>query len=313
MIPSPTPSADDLRPRWSGARSLLFVPAHVERFYTSALKSEADVLVLDLEDAVPAPKKDEARHTVVEALRKQRPSKPTLVRVNDHETEFHDRDVAELAAAGVDGFILPKVRSPADVDAFDQRLQALEAEYPPPAGRFVIFPLIETAGAVLSARDIALASPRVVGLVFGHEDYLLDICAEHGETRANLIVPRSQIVLAARAAGCTPVDTPYLDIKNVDGCRAYVKESRALGFSGMLVLHPLQVSEANAGYSPSAEDIANACQVVKIDREAKEGNRSIAFTEGKFVAPPIVKQAKALLHRAEQLDMDIHSNRREQL
>lgn len=298
------PTSNKLLDPWRSVRSLLFVPAHVEKFYVKALDSAADALTLDLEDAVPAPLKHEARDQLGNLLKRQgRPAKPTLVRVNEQRTEWHEADVQELGRAGVDGFILPKVESPGDVLRFDAVLRELEAECPPPSGQFVLFPLIETAGAVLKAFDIASASNRVAGLVFGHEDYLLDIQAEHDETRRNLIVPRSLIVLAARAAGCVPVDTPYLDIRNVDGCREHVNESRGLGFTGMLVLHPLQIEVANNGYAPSIEAIEHARNVVNIDREAKKGNRSIAFADGKFVAPPIVKQAEALLIRAAELGL----------
>lgn len=286
---------------WRGVRSLSFVPAHVERFYQKAIESEADALALDLEDAVPEPMKEQAREILLKSIRKKRPQKPTVVRINDASTPWHESDIHELGKAGVDGFILPKVYSAKDLHKFDLVLDKLEKDTPPIAGRFVILPLIETAAGVLHAAEIAAASERVTGLIFGHEDYLLDVQAEHAETTANLNVPRTMVVLAARAAGCVPIDTPYLDIRNLEGCRKHVEEGRELGFSGMLVLHPAQLEIANQGYSPSVKAIEHARQVVRINNEAKQGNRSIAFTDGQFVAPPIVKQAQALLQRAKDL------------
>lgn len=278
------------------------MPAHVDRFFDNAVKSEADALIFDLEDGVPIDKKQSARESLREKVSKLKKSHPVFVRLNAKETGLLEEDARAMALPAVDGFVLPKIRTADDIKSFESLLAGLEEQGGLTKGKFACFPLIETAEAVLNILDIARASKRIGGLIFGHEDYLLDIQGEHAPDNRNLLVPRSLIVMAARAAGCSPIDTPYLDIKNLEGCAKHVEESRELGFDGMLVLHPGQIKVANEGYSPSAEEIAQAEKIIRINEDAQKNDRNIAFAEGKFVAPPILKQAQFLLERAKRIN-----------
>ena len=277
-------------------RSMLFVPAHVERYFQSALRSEADTLVLDLEDSVPQPNKVSARETIKDKLGRIEGRYPTFVRVNSAESGLLEEDLRAIVAHGLMGIILPKVRRPEDVRSVENLLSELEAEAGLPESTCRILPLIETCRAALQVLAIAEASPRVIGLVFGHEDFLLDFQAPHrDEDELNLLVPRMQIAMAARAIGGHPIDTPYLRIKDTEGCARRVAMSRQLGFEGMLVLHPVQIEIANAGYAPSQAEVQEARNILAQAEEAMRAQRSIAFSGGRFTAPPILKQAGLVL------------------
>jgi citrate lyase subunit beta / citryl-CoA lyase len=276
-------------------RSLLFVPGHVDRFFESALCSDADALVLDLEDSVPMDQKDFARECAGEKLGRIGGRYPAFARVNPAETGRLEGDTRAVVHEALTGIIFPKVRTAEDVREYGAFLSEVERSCGLPDGHCGIFPLIETCAAVLNVGEIVAASPRNMGLVFGHEDFLLDLQAVHAANESNLLVPRMRIAMAARSIGGHPIDTPYLQIKDVDGCRRRVDHSRELGFSGMLVLHPLQVAVANEGYAPSEEQVKEAKRILDQVNESMKAGRSIAFSDGRFTAPPIMKQAESVL------------------
>ena len=279
-------------------RSMFFVPGHIEKFYQKAVQSDADALVLDMEDSVPEDKKIEVRQLLKNRLKTCKLSIPVFVRVNSRETGLMEKDLESMALPEVEGFIIPKVKNAGDISYVENLLLKIEEQNKMPSGKFSIFPLIETAEAVMEVMNIAKSSERILGLVFGHEDFLLDMRANHLDNMNNLLVPRMMIAMAARAAGCQPIDTPYLEIKNLEGCAKFVKESKEMGYEGMLVLHPCQIQIANGGYAPSPEEIEKSRKIIVLCEEAKRAGRSIAFSEGKFVAPPILKQANIVIETA---------------
>lgn len=284
-------------------RSLLFVPGHVERFFESALRSDADSLVVDLEDSVPESEKDLARDCASARLSKVNGRFPMFVRPNAAETGRLELDTRAVMHQALTGIILPKVRNAQDIRDYDALLSEAEASHHLPQGHCKLLPLIESCCAVLNVQEIAGASPRNIGLVFGHEDFLLDLDAAHADDESNLLVPRLQIAMAARAIGGHPIDTPFLNIKDVEGCRGRVKRSRAAGFSGMLVLHPIQVQVANEGYAPLPEEVMEARNVIDQVNASISNGRSIAFCDGRFTAPPIRKQAERILERHRQISL----------
>lgn len=276
-------------------RSMLFVPAHVEKFFVSAIKSSADALVLDLEDAVPADQKEQAREILKNEIRTAKFNCPLFVRVNAQETGLMEKDLEATALSAVDGFMVPKVRAEDDLKYFADILSKFEQKNNLPAGKFAMLPLIETTEAVLNALDLAKTSERNIGLVFGQEDFLADLQANHCADQSNLLAPRAIVAMAARAAGCQPIDGPYLQINNPEGCAEHTRQSRTLGFSGRLVLHPSQIEIANKEYSPTRQEIEHARQIVDLSEQAKASGRSIVFVNGKFIAPPVLKQAERIL------------------
>lgn len=280
---------------------MFFVPSHIEEFFEKALNTNADALVLDMEDSVPEDKKQKVRKILTSKLRNYKFSIPVYIRVNSRESGLLKKDIEATVSSNVEGFILPMVRSADDINYLEGLLTKQEKKNNKISREFSIFPLIETAKGLMDINNIVKSSERISGLIFGHEDYLLDIQASSSNDLNNLLIPRTLVAVAARSVGCQPIDTPYLELKNLEGCRRFIKESKELGFSGMLVVHPAQIQVANDEYGPSPEEIENAKKIVSLDREAKLKGRSIAFSEGKFIAPPILKKAKFVIEKAVKI------------
>ena len=182
------------------------------------MESVADALILDLEDSVPEDKKMQTRTTLRKKVFLCKKQSPLFVRVNAKDTGLLEKDIEAMALPEIDGFILPKVRNAKDIIYLEHLLLKIENKNKFNTGKFLILPLIENSEAVLNVFDIAKSSKRIHALIFGHEDFLLDIHATHTSDLNNLIVPKAMISMAARAIGCQPIDTPYLNIKDVDGC-----------------------------------------------------------------------------------------------
>lgn len=282
-------------------RSAMFVPGYMRKFLDKAVAFQSDALILDLEDSVPDPFKDDARKFVREYLEADKFPQQTYIRVNDLDSGMLTADLEAALHQNTDGFMFTKVRDEKDIIYYDQMLSQYEKDHGYEHGKFKMFPLIETGSALLRAYEIATASPRMIGLAFGGEDYLTDLDGLHKEHGTSLLVPRSLIVIAASSARIDAVDTPYLDIRNLEGFRKEVEQARELGFSGQLVLHPTQIEIANEIFSPSKEEIAEAEHIIEAVRKSSEEGRGVTLLDGKLVGPPMLKRATAVLKKAERI------------
>jgi citrate lyase subunit beta/citryl-CoA lyase len=171
-----------------------------------------------------------------------------------------------------------KARDERDIVYYDKLLSQLERQYGFEQGRFRMCPLIETGSAILRAYQMATASPRMRALAFGGEDYLTDLDGLHLEHGTSLIVPRSLIVIAARAARIEAIDTPYLAIRDLEGFRREVSQARELGFSGQLVLHPSQIAVAN--------------EILAAIAESGAGGLGVTLLDGRLIGPPMLARAR---------------------
>lgn len=282
-------------------RSMIFVPGFRERFITKARDFDADAIILDLEDSVPAPFKSEARAIIRRALDSEGFDQQVFVRVNPISSGLLLDDLVAVLHEAVDGFMCTKVNDERDIVYLDNLLRQLEMEYGFPEGRFRLCPLIETGRAVLRAYEIATASPRVVALAFGGEDYLTDLDGLHKEHGASLLMPRSWIVIAARAAGVEVIDTPYLAINDLTGYRREADLARELGFSGSLVIHPSQIPVANAAFSPSELEIREALRIRAAIEESRSMGSAVALLDGGLIGPPMLKRAERVLEKLEKI------------
>jgi citrate lyase subunit beta / citryl-CoA lyase len=278
-------------------RSLLIFPGHVDKFFLSAINSESDAIAIDLEDAVPEVHKKQARESVKEKLDSIGENNLVFVRINSINSGFLELDIKESIHEKLTGFILPMIESEEDIFYIDKVVSKIEKDSGIRQGKIKFFPLIERASAVLNALSIAKASKRNIGLIFGHEDFLLDVHAPQTKDKVNLLVPRATIAMAARAIGGIPVDAPYLEISDMQGFSDNVNISRSLGFSGILAIHKKQVSMSNEKYMPSDEEVQEAREVVKQVKQSESEGRSISFVNGRFAGPPIVKSAEQLLKK----------------
>ena len=287
--------------RWV-LRTLLFTAGHINKYIRKAFTSNADCIVLDLEDAVPDGSKEFARNNIVEnAVKFKTDNYPVMVRINPMESGLTLLDLDTVACREIDGFIYPKAYCADDVKAFDAQLTLKEKTLGLEHGHFDIVALIETPKAVLNAYEIAIASPRVVGLLFGSEDFLTDIEGFHGPEGRSILCPRHLISMAARAAGIVPIDTPYVHVRDDEGLRAHITQASELGYEGMLVMSPRQIEIAREAYTLSEEKVTRAREMVRLAEEAAEANRGIAVSGGVFISPPTLKRSKNLLRRYEAI------------
>lgn len=221
-------------------RSLMFVPGHNERLMQSASRSEADVLLLDIEDSVqPVANKQLARDMIYQWVKEGKFNDHRVFpRVNDRESGQLLKDVYQLTIEGIHGFMYPKSKKGEDVYFFSKLLETIEYEKGIPVGTFKIIPLIETAAAVLNAQEICQASDRVVAIAYGCEDFIADLEGVHDSEHQSLFIPRAIIAMAARANNVIPIDTVHINVHDLDDLEANLKIAKNLGFEGMLVLNP---------------------------------------------------------------------------
>ncbi|HAR73189.1 MAG TPA: CoA ester lyase [Flavobacteriaceae bacterium] len=280
-------------------RSLLFVPAHNERLMASASKTEADVLLFDIEDSVqPISNKQIARDNILKYLQEGKfAGKCIFPRINDRESGELLKDVTQLTVDGITGFMYPKAKTGEDIYFFCKLLETIEYEKGIPVGTFKIIPLIETASAVLNAQDICKASSRVVAIAYGSEDFIADLEGQHDLEHESLFVPRNLIAMAARATGVIPIDTVHVRVKDLEDLEKNLVLSKKLGYEGMLVLNPIELALVHRYYSPSEQDVYEAEEILRLDQIARENNQGVAIMNGKFVGPPFVLKAKKILEK----------------
>jgi citrate lyase subunit beta/citryl-CoA lyase len=266
-VPEGWASARPTRPR----RSCLAVPGSSPKMIDKARSLAADMVFLDLEDAVAPLAKPAARGTVVDALNEGGwEGKTRVVRVNDWTTEWTYRDVVEVvegAGANLDCLMLPKVQDAGQVVALDLLLTQVERATGLDAGRIGIEAQIENARGLIEVDAIAGASPRVETVIFGPADFMASINMKSlvvGEQPPGYDVGDAyhhvlmSILMAARANGRLAIDGPYLQIRDVEGFRRVAGRSAALGFDGKWCLHPDQIAACNEVYSPRQDDYDHA-------------------------------------------------------
>jgi len=280
-------------------RSLMFVPGHNEKLLASAAKSQADVLLLDLEDSVqPKYNKALARKTILTWVSEGRfKNYHIFPRINDRESGFLLQDLYSLTIDGIDGFMYPKAKKGEDIYFFDKLLETIEYEKKLPIGTFKIIPLIETSGAVLNAQDICQASSRVIAISFGCEDFVSDLEGLHDKDGQSIYVPRALIALAARANGIIPIDTVHINVHDLEDLEKNLILARNLGFEGMLVLHPKEIELVHKYFSPTEEEYKNAIEMLKLFEESQKEDKGVAIKDGKFIGPPLVIAAKKVIEK----------------
>ena len=282
-------------------RSLLYVPVNVDRFVDKAHTRGADCIQLDLEDSVPAAEKERARALVRQAAAKvRRGGADVIVRIN-RPLSLAVRDIEASVCPDVIGLAIPKVDGPSHVRLLDELAGELEQRAGLAAGHTKFIVMIETPQAFFEMRAIAQASPRVVGMNLGGEDFALE-CGMHSDGEA-LLPAKQQMIVAARAAGVMPLGfiDSVADFSDRERFRAMVRRSRRLGFDGASCIHPGQVKIVNEEYSPGEEELAYARRVIDADREARKAGRGAFQIDGMMIDAPVVARAQRLLARFEAI------------
>ena len=273
-------------------RSLLFAPGNHARRVEKALTLDADVVILDLEDAVAIAEKSATREKVVAAFQAPRRALG-YVRVNAFDTPLCFEDLQAVVTPGIDGIVLPKVESPAQLVAVDWVVGALERSRGLPEGGIDIVPIVETGRGVSRLRDIAGSGTRVRRLSFGAGDYTLDVGMTWTLDERELDHVRTALVVESRAAGLEPpVDTVFIHLRETDALRRSTERARDLGFQGKLCIHPDQIGPVNAAFTPSDDDIALAERYVAAFDEAESRGSVSIQVDGYFIDYPIVEKAR---------------------
>lgn len=284
-------------------RSLMFVPAHNKKLLDSSVRRDADVLLLDIEDSVPIYDKQMARDNIKEFVKRNDLSgKLIFPRVNDRESGELLQDLYQLTINGVNGFMYPKATQGEDIYFVGKLLETIEYEKHIPVGTFKLIPLIETAGSIVNIKDICTASPRVCAVTFGCEDYVTDLRGKHDLDGNSIFFARNEIVNAARATGVIPIDTVHIRVHDLEDLEKNLKIAKNLGFEGMLILNPKELPLCHQYFSPSEEEVAWASEMVQLADEAVAEGKGVAVKDGKFIGPPMVKMAKNIISKHEQIE-----------
>lgn len=288
-------------------RSFLFVPADSERKLAKGLAGNADVLILDLEDAVSIERIDVARGMAREFLQahRDRSRQQLWVRINPIDTAMALGDLAAIMPGAPDGIILPKSDSSAETITLGNYLSALETREGVAVGSTRILPVAtETPRAMFALGSYAGASARLAGLTWGAEDLSTAVGAStnrllDGEYEFTYKLARSLCLLGATAAGVAPIDTIWSNFRDPAGLKLDSEAARRAGFRGKIAIHPDQVDIINAAFTPDEKDIAFARRVVE---GFEKGNGAGAIQiDGKMLDKPHLTQARQLLELAARL------------
>lgn len=287
------------------ARSWLFAPGDSERKMTKAKDGAADIVLLDLEDAV-APENKVLARTMVHDFVKANPDQRhrLWVRINPLDGEWTLGDLVAIMPAQPGGIMLPKVYGRQDVETVSNYLSALEAANGIEEGATPLIVLItETAEAMFHTGDYK-GAPRVVALTWGAEDLADSIGASSnrnpdGSYSFTYELARSLTVLGAAAAGVTAIETISADFKDLDALRARAERVRRDGYRGMLAIHPAQVDVINEAFTPTEEEIAEAREIVDLFA-ANPGVGAIGY-KGGMLDRPYLSRAQNLLRQAGRL------------
>ncbi len=267
-------------PDRAASRSYLFVPGNRPDRFDKAWTSAADAVILDLEDAVDASRKTQARAAVRTWLS---PEHPVLVRINAVDTPWYEDDLSLLQHPGVLGLMVPKAEQ---LDAALVRACTLHEKF--------LLPIAESARAFQHLAELA-STPGVERLAFGTIDFQVDTGISGDDDALHYF--RSRLVLESRLAGLQPpLDGVTADIGNMDVLRADAERSRRFGFAGKLCIHPRQVAIVNDAFSPSAAEIAWALQVM--EAIARSAGAAVAV-EGKMVDRPVIMKAQRVLQNRQ--------------
>ena len=286
-------------------RSLMFVPGHNEKLLQSAAISEADVLLLDVEDSVlPATNKQEAREKIRRFVQAGAfKNYEVFVRINEINSGFLLQDILQLTIDGITGFLLSKTNTLKDIVFLDKLLETIELEREFSIGRFKIIPILETAASIINANEIAQSSKRIIAIGFGSEDFVSDIEGIRDfDSNTSIFTPRAWVAMVAHTHNLVPIDAAYIKVHDLEGLETHLKVGRTLGYAGMWVLHPKQNELTNRYYSPSEVEIAEAYEILDLAMEANKLGKGVAIINGKFIGPPLVVKANKVINRAKLIE-----------
>lgn len=272
-------------------RSVLYIPGSKARALEKAKTLPVDAIIFDLEDAVTGEEKDNARALLTEVLAAGGyGSRLRIVRINGLDSDWGHDDARAARDMAADAILLPKVGSPADVDA----LAAITGDKP-------IWAMMETPQGMLNAAAIA-AHPLVAGFVMGTNDLAKEMNSRFQADRGPLITSLGLCLLAARAHGVIIIDGVYNAFKDEDGLQRECEQGRDMGFDGKSLIHPAQVAVTNAAFAPTPDELELARRQIAAFEETEAQGQAVAVVDGKIVENLHVATARELLAKAEMIE-----------
>ncbi|MCE8007607.1 CoA ester lyase [Aestuariivita sp.] len=272
-------------------RSVLYIPGSKERALEKARTLPVDAIIFDLEDAVAADEKSNARATLADALTEDGyGARMKIVRINALDTEWGAEDAQAVRKMNADAVLLPKVDGPADLDA----LAAITGDLP-------IWAMMETPRGMLNADAIA-AHPKLAGLVMGTNDLAKELQSRFRQDRLPMLTALGLCLLAAKANGVVIIDGVYNAFKDDEGLRAECEQGRDMGFDGKTLIHPAQVEVTNAAFAPSPSEIELAQRQITAFEEAEAEGQGVAVVDGKIVENLHVATAREILAKARAIE-----------
>lgn len=283
-------------------RSVLIAAGDNADLLPKMASSRADVCIVDWEDGVLPGRKEMARKMTHEALQDHWHCVERVVRVNDPATPWYPADIAAAVATGADAIMIPKVNTGAEIEHASSLIADAENACGRPVGSVMVWALIETAAAILNLEEIA-AGPRMTAMIFGGGDLGADLRVKRiqlgagrtlGPMRFEYIYAMGRFVVAARAAGIDPVATGYTSYRDLEGTRHEAEICAQFGFAGSLAISPRQIATLHEVFSPSAEDVAWATEVLSTVEAAGEDDLAVAVVDGAMIDGPFVRSARHL-------------------
>lgn len=283
-------------------RSLLFAPGNQPERLRKFPRIDADAFVIDLEDGTPEADKSAARAqlaAIVDELRAQPLGGYLLVRVNDPQSAHVEADLEAALGADIDGIVVPKLETSDQVRYFGAALARARRDRP-----LAIVGGIESMRGVMAAQTLAGADPHLRALYFGAEDYITDIGGQRTPAGLEVLYARSQVVLAARAAGLAAIDQAVVEIRDETRFRDDAGQGRQLGYGGKICLLPRQVELANALFSPAPAQVAFCRRLLEAAGAAARQGSGVVEFEGRMIDAPLLKRARAVAALADRIGAD---------
>ena len=280
-------------------RALLYVPGNNQKMIAKAAGLGVDGVILDLEDGVAANRKDEARHTILEALntldfgRSER-----LVRINPFYTQRAEQDLQAVLPGRPNAIVVPKANTAEIIVETDKLITSAEKSMGLPEGQIAILALIESGLAYVNLAAVCAASARLQALILVAEDLAADTGITRNLGGMELLYARSNLVMHAAAFGLQAIDMVQTNFTNPVLLQVESKQGADLGFSGKQIIHPAQVETVQAAYSPSAEAVERAQRIINMAQIAQADGMGAYSLDGEMVDLPVVKKAETILERA---------------
>ncbi|MDZ7331759.1 MAG: aldolase/citrate lyase family protein [candidate division KSB1 bacterium] len=277
-------------------RSRLYLPGNEPKFMINAGIHKPDGIILDLEDSVAPTEKDAAQTLVRNALLQiDFYGAERMVRINQLPRGLDD--LGFVVPYNVHVILIPKCESAEHVKMVEQRVHSILNDRGLEQQVYYM-PIIESALGAIRAFEIATASPDIVALTIGLEDYTADIGTQRTLEGRESFWARSQVVNAARAAGIQPIDTVFSDVTDMEGLRQSVLEAKSLGFDGKGCIHPRQIQVIHEAFAPTPEEIERATKIVLAFESAQKSGLGVVALGSKMIDPPVVKRAQRTIRLA---------------